>query len=227
VGEGQDAAASSHETALSGRQRAVVEALGDRPRLVAWYLGARAVLSQEENPDRLAQSAHSVRELLEKLPNHFDVPVEKGTFILTDQAKALSQEFDKVMAKSETYQGGEWVGEIDSRLRKFLRRAATFFDNLSTNRPPRSEEAKGFLRATDPSPLPLPGTIEELRIREWNAYRDYFVGVAHHRSTDENEYERWLDLFEDFILTQLVPRTFEDRAEIRTLIEEAEGRAQT
>ncbi|MDE9364229.1 hypothetical protein PZ938_01290 [Luteipulveratus sp. YIM 133132] len=225
MSEGPDSALSSQDTALTGRQRAVVEAFGDRHNLVAWYLGARSVLGQDGNPDRLAQSAHSIRELLEKLPHHFDVPVEKRAFILSERARVLGQSFDKAVAKSKTYEDGKWSGEIDAPLRQFLQRAEDFFGKLAVKRPPRSQEAKGFIRATDPSPLPLPDTIEELRIKEWNAYRDYFISVAHHRSAEPDEFERWLELFEDFILKQLVPRTFEDRAEIRELIEEAEGRA--
>ena len=33
-----------------------------------WYLGALRALSDEHNPDRIPQAAHSLRELLEKLP---------------------------------------------------------------------------------------------------------------------------------------------------------------
>ena len=61
---------------------------------------------------------------------------------------------------------------------------------------------------------------------EWDEYRDFFVGAAHHRGgVTLDEVERWLGTFEDFFLKQLAPPTFESRDEIRRIVEEAEGRA--
>ena len=36
--------------------------------LSQWYLGALYALDNHYNPDRIAQAAHSLRELIEKLP---------------------------------------------------------------------------------------------------------------------------------------------------------------
>jgi hypothetical protein len=42
-------------------------------RLRVMYLGALYVL-RSDNPDRFALGAHSIRELIEKLPDHVDLP---------------------------------------------------------------------------------------------------------------------------------------------------------
>jgi hypothetical protein len=39
------------------------------------YVGALMILSDEANPDRLAMAAHGIRELIEKLPKYFNLPM--------------------------------------------------------------------------------------------------------------------------------------------------------
>ena len=57
---------------LSQRQLEVIQALQSREtekyRLSQWYLGALYALDNYYNPDRISQAAHSLRELMEKLP---------------------------------------------------------------------------------------------------------------------------------------------------------------
>ena len=183
------------EPELTGLQRALVEALGDRTELVTYYLGCRRVLRDELNPDRVAQSAHSIRELLEKSPKYFDVPAVRGARDLKAEANNLSAVWAVAVKKSACQKDGAWEGEIDSTLRKYLLRAANFFEWLREQRPPRVEEARGFLRNTDPSPYPLPDRIEQLRLQEWDIYRVFFVGAAHHHSVELQEYEQWLGRF--------------------------------
>jgi len=210
---------------LTGRQRALVEALGDRTELITFYLGARRVLEDESNPDRLAQAAHSVRELLEKSPKYFDVPGPKGGSNLKSEAKNLDAAWARALKNSHCLDDGKWSGEIDGSLRKFLGKAKKFFEWLNDERPPRVEEARGFLRRTDRGPYPLPDRIESLRLQEWDEYREFFVAAAHHGGVTAEDLDRWIASFEDFLLKQLAPPTFEDRGEIRRIVAEAEGRA--
>jgi len=207
---------------VTGRQLALVEAFGDRPDLTRYYLGARRVLQDETNPDRLAQAAHSVRELLEKLPNYFDVPAEKGDRSLKAEAKNLAVVWDRTVKNSRCYDSERWSGEIDGSLHKFLRKAMEFFKWLGDERPARVDQAREFLRATDASPYRMPVAIERLRLAEWDEYRNFFVGIAHHGTATFDDVEQWLASLEDFLLRQLVPRTFEDRDEIRRIVAEAE-----
>lgn len=210
---------------LSGRQAALVDALGDRDELVTFYLGARRVLQDEANPDRHAQAAHSIRELLEKVPEYFDVPLGSAGRTMKSEAKNLSKSWSGAIKRSACHTNGEWSGAIDGTLLKFLKKAASFFEWLQDERPPRTEQARAFMRKSDPSPQPMPETIEEIRLSEWNAYRDFFVSVAHHRQDAVDEFERWMVECEDFLLKQLAPRTWEDRGAIREIVERAEGRA--
>ena len=62
----------SEPLALTLQQRNVLDALKSNETeecpLSEWYLGALYALDNPYNPDRVAQAAHSLRELLEKLP---------------------------------------------------------------------------------------------------------------------------------------------------------------
>ena len=44
----------------------------DDLKIADWYLGALYALAHQSNPDRIAQAAHSLRELLEKIPRIFE-----------------------------------------------------------------------------------------------------------------------------------------------------------
>ena len=59
---------------MSGQQRGLYEALDEiHQNLADMYLGALTAFSSN-NPDRLAQAAHSLRELIEKLPMYIGIP---------------------------------------------------------------------------------------------------------------------------------------------------------
>ncbi len=61
---------------LNGRQRAVEAALARKSaELVTFYVGALSAVAYEANPDRLAQAAHGMRELMEKFPKYVDVAI--------------------------------------------------------------------------------------------------------------------------------------------------------
>ena len=57
---------------LTPQQEDVLRALqgreNERYPLSQWYLGALYALDNDYNPDRISQSAQSLRELIEKLP---------------------------------------------------------------------------------------------------------------------------------------------------------------
>ena len=62
----------SEPLVLTLKQREVLDTLKDKEtkeyRLSQWYHGALYALNNQHNPDRIAQAAHSLRELIEKLP---------------------------------------------------------------------------------------------------------------------------------------------------------------
>jgi len=63
------------EPELSGQQSTLNHSLGKKDsRLSKMYLGGLFALNQYNNPDKLCLCAHSMRELMEKLPEYLDIP---------------------------------------------------------------------------------------------------------------------------------------------------------
>jgi hypothetical protein len=212
---------------LNGQQRSLYESLVARdPRLATMYLGAVVVLKHGENPDRHAQAAQSIRELIEKLPRYLplDVPVPADSSRLSDKLPPLAAAWEKVVAHPSWSTTKDWSGSIDAVMRRFLKEAREFFEWHKIERPVARKRTAQVLRGLDPTRLPLPGPIEAMRVDEWLEYRDHFTDVAHHRreSTTE-EMDAWIVSLEGFLLDRFRPRTFDDQADIRRIIAEGEN----
>ena len=218
---------------LSGHQLALHNALAKKNKLLAaMYLGALSVYQQSINPDRLALTAHDLRELMEKLPRHLDIPVAtqpvtvKKQPSLIDKVKALVQGWKKAKRNSNCFGNPLWSGKIDGPLQRYLVRLEEFSLWVETNRPTRKQQTGKVIRRLDPQSRPLPPTIEDLRIEEWDQCHDYFEGVSHHnRDATVEEFVRWLDVLESFLLDRLCPRTYDDRSIIDKIIREGEADA--
>jgi len=213
---------------LRSREKALLDALHrEDPRLANMYLGAILVLNQRENPERAVFAAHSARELMEKLPRYRDVPshIEPKTQpSLLSEVRSLAQTWASVV-KGSTGARNRWSGEVDKSLVRFLVAAEKFFAWLNAERPIRIEGVTRLVRQLDPMSDRMPSEIEAIRVREWNACHDFLTAAAHHGSNaNEDDVRAWLEVLERFLLDCLAPRTFEDRAELRAIIREAEGR---
>lgn len=211
---------------LDGRQATLFEALASRSdRLGQIYLGVLSALERGDS-ESLAQSAHSMRELLEKLPTFFDeVPQERVGPTLKQAANTLLDHVERAKRSSRCWSDGKWEGEIDAPLRKLLDKGLeTFSAVVAAAKPPRRAERTALLRRVDASPYPMPQAVEDLRIKEWEAHADFFQRLSHHDITVEIEdFRGRLWRCEQFLLDCLVPRTFDSRAEIAAIIAEVEG----
>jgi len=191
--------------ALSGVGEPLVgECLG------ACYLGALAALAEPRNPDRLAQAAHSIREMMDMLPEAVDVRTEALREKLGNEAAKLEKAW-KGAQTSVCLQGGRWEGEIDRPLKKFLLQAVAFYMWKEEHQPRRRAEFGLVLVELDVSGKPPPKVLQELNVKAWIEMHDYFVTVAHHGDNiDLGEFDGWVDSLERTILNLLSPRTFAD-----------------
>jgi len=200
----------------------MLDALQERDdRLGVMYIGALQVLRQRENPDRFALCAHGIREILEKLPEYLDLPLERKDASLTAKVRELQNAWSKVAREAD---GAEWMTKGVERFLKVV--VAQFFAWFERHQPKRVDRVKKIFRGLDPGAGQLPPPIEDLRLKEWDRFNDYFQDVSHHRVlTTDAEIENWLTALERFLLDRLKPRTFEDHAEIDKLIAEGEADA--
>ena len=138
IGEGASAHGSPEEAVLSGRQRALFQALGKKDQQLAlMYLGALSVLKNMLNPERIAQAAHSLRELLEKLPRILDMPIQAKPPSMMDKIRPLEQTWSKAKTESSCLKTNPHSDVIDKPLRKFLDEVDSFFTWLGSDRPTR------------------------------------------------------------------------------------------
>jgi hypothetical protein len=207
-------------------QERVHEALAERSQeLAGTYLGAVKVFQDKDNPDRLALAAHGLRELIEKIPRYWDIPVRQREEKMGDKVQRLKPSWDSACRVSQCRQVNSWEGEIDKPLQAFLDGVGSFFQWVEENRPRRKEAARNSIRAIDAAQAPPPPQLENENVREWEDIRDFFVNVAHHQSlgvTPETFEERMLQL-ERFLLERLKPQTVEDFGIIDSIIQEGEA----
>lgn len=224
IGEGSNSYGSPDEPVLSGRQRALFQGLGKKDsHLASMYLGALLVLRHTSNPDRIAQAAHALRELLEKLPRILDMPFQAKPPSMMDKIRPLEKTWSKAKTESSGLKTNPRSDIIDTPLRKFLDEAEKFFSWLASDRPTRRQQAAIVVRGLDPLKKALPQTIESLHVEEWDSYRNHFELVSHHQIVEElEEFMKWVDGVERYLLDRLIPRTFDDFAALDAIIGEGE-----
>ena len=107
----------SEPRVLTPWERDISEALRSKETekypLNQWYLGALYALDNHYNPDRIAQAAHSLRELIEKLPR-----VVQGSDVQTETIdfKGMRRSINNRISKDkERYSEGWKNKKIDAR----------------------------------------------------------------------------------------------------------------
>lgn len=212
--------------ALSRVQQRLHDALSERgERLGAMYLGGLQVLQDAANPDRIAQSAHSMRELMEKIGELEPRAAEgsRNTGSMKSRAFNLKSDFEKAKRNSKEYSGelGGWEG-FDGHLRRFLGKVADFFDWIDSDRPLRRELLQRTMVRLDASGRTLPQPLLDRRYRDWKEMVDFFQNTSHHRSSPSlDQFRERIGELEAFLSTVLVPTTFDDLDAIDTLLKES------
>lgn len=215
---------SAPALSLKGHQLALLKALQkiddnhSEPFSIAdMYYGGLSVLADDKNPERNALSAHCFRELIEKLPLTFDIPIPHHSGNMGEKVNILKVNWEKALNESDCNSDNEWKGEIDQPLKQYLDASRDYFQWHKKYRLTRTELPKRLSRKLDPSDDPMPSKLENIEAETWIGYRNYFDGVSHHTLITE-DHPAWIEHFERFLLDRLIPRTFNDQAEIDKII---------
>ena len=123
--------------ALKGRQT-------DEYPLGSWYLGALYALKDEGNPDRVSQAAHSMRELLEKLPRvlHERITVRQPNF--KEDRRRI---YELWSLDREIYKGKWEFKTVNSRFNRTLQEIDNYLEE--NQRPDRKEQIRLALAKID------------------------------------------------------------------------------
>jgi hypothetical protein len=215
---------------LKPQQQELYEALVSRAKPCAsMYLGAIKVLADQENPERFYLAAHSLRELMESIGPHLEVPIvedkrAKGRGKLTEKF----QKIEKLLLKTEQQSGNwnsttrTWSGKIDHITCNLLKEIQTVRAWRGHNEELRRTRADRLALRFDPLHGALPDEIQQHRINEWTDAKDYFTRVAHHASPDE--FEKWLLHLELLLLKGFRAAAKQSLEEIDKIIKDAEGK---
>ncbi|MEV4704647.1 hypothetical protein [Actinoplanes sp. NPDC049316] len=208
---------------LTGQQRALVEALESlETRLKRMYLGSLIALRQAENTERFVQAAHTLREMINLVPESLGFVSSGKQDRLGDKLQKPELKWKGAVDRSKCNSDGQWTGEIDQPLRQALIALDEFFSWKAENRPKRRDELAATLRRMDASGRDVPGPLAAIAASEWDITRDYFISVCHYRKDpEEAEFYAYLDSLERFMLDRLRPRTFADFDVVDQIIEEA------
>ena len=182
----------------------------ERRKFHEWYHGAIQILNST-SPDKIAQAAHSIRELCDALPNRIaEIPEFKNPI---SAAKSLFGA--KFLETKEQYYGKGWMGKI---VNQPLGEVLCGFEKLF-NQPPRTKRFGKALTATDPQADFLSKDWRKERDKTFEELYDFFQNVAHHNHlATENELKDKLELFESLLLNFLTPCTADQQKKLLELM---------
>jgi hypothetical protein len=187
------------------------------------YWGAISVLDVHDNPERLAMSGHSLRELQDRLPRILAVPEASERMKLEDVFPGVADKWESMRDGTDRRtDAGDWQGEIDTRLRRFLQWFDAFVRKFRERNVRMERVSRATLGRLDPGLESVPAETGDEAVRIWLAVRRTFVGFAHHNLVEETVLFDALVRFESLLGDRLYPKTFEKQAQIDSIIREAE-----
>lgn len=192
------------------------------------FEGAIYALNNSANPEALPQTAHSLRELMEKLEIVIGIPVTDKALIdgdgsLGQKTRELRDHWSTAKAKSKCLSGTPPANQIDTPLRKLLGKVGNFFDWVEKNPKFRADKARGVVKGLDPLASMLPQAVQKAQAEEWGGLKDYFVGVSHHDETTLAAMEATIANLERFLHNRIAPVKAKNQNAIEKLIKEVEG----
>lgn len=191
----------------------------DKYRLADWYLGALSSLRNTFNPDRFAQSAHSLRELLEKIPRALQT---EQAGITGDELKNKRRALRAALEREKTNFPAGWENQpITAELSNVLSEFEQYFELCE--RPDRKDQVFASLTRLDPMIKTLPEQLRrekrERYVRLWNALE----GIAHHgRRKTEEEFREYVLQVEELVLDLMAPVSAEDQHLLAQIIAEGD-----
>jgi hypothetical protein len=216
---------------LSARQETLVlelRKISMDPDLASMFLGACHAIRDQSNPDYLAQAAHSLRELMEKLEGVRGLPVAdpavaEANGTLGVKTRELHDQWKIAQQKSQCFAGRPPANQIDEPLRKLHRQITEFFKWVTNNPKLRSDKPRQLIKGLDPLAGSLPQNIQDAQAKEWEGINQYFQGVAHHNlETAWPQFEATMAALEVFLHSRLAPIKAQHQRDLQNLIGEVE-----
>ena len=209
----------SEPLVLTSKQRDVLEVLQSKQTekypLSDWYIGALYALDNHYNPDRVAQAAHSLRELLEKLPRVVHGSEGQSSASLFHNMRRNIN--DSILKAKNRYPEG-WRGKhIDKRLAKALTEIERYLE--LNQQPTRRKQIQQTIATTDPMVDRLDSDIQTAKRNQlfnlWKVLEEF----AHHKSNpDIAKFNKCLEELENIVFDLLASVTEQDQKGIQAIL---------
>ncbi len=188
----------------------------ERYPLSQWYLGALYALDNHFNPDRISQAAHSLRELVEKLPRVItESDLQVDSYNIPENRRDVAV---RIANDRQRYPEG-WEGKlIDPILGETIEKASIYFER--SQQPSRRDQVQMAVVGIDPLANQFDAKI--LTSKRDGIYRIWqrFEKFTHHGGPPVvKEFTDCLELLEIAVLDLLAPITAQDQQEIRSILE--------
>jgi hypothetical protein len=207
--------------ALTPRQQRLFDALvsrevggGENPgKLARMYLGAVLVRNQVANLDAIPLAGHGLRELMEKLTRHLDVP--------NAYVAGLVGKVEELVRKRQAFTGAPAEAR-DAKQAEFVDCAEKLADWFPERHTPRKKWGSEVIDRLDPRSGTLPSPVKQPHIDLWNRCHKTFEDAAHHGSVPADVFDEHLRLLEDFLLERFKPPAVENQRAIEDIVREGE-----
>jgi hypothetical protein len=206
---------------LEPRQEEIWRALSAKSSkkypLADCYLGAIAALRNPFNPDRIAQAAHSLRELLEKIPRAFKT-VEFG--VTGDQLKKKREALRAAFIAEKAKFSGGWKDKaITQGLQGVLQGIDEYFDLNA--RPDRREQVFAGLTRLDPMLQTLPVQLRQEKRQRYFELWARLEGFAHHGGKKkEDDFTDCVVDVENLVVELIAPVSADDQTLLSEILAE-------
>ena len=207
----------------TAEQKALVACLARRSeKLARIYDGGLRVFYDDENPSRFPLAAHSMRELIEKIPlltEGEQLPTGDG---MKNRIEPVRQAF--LAVRVQGFGETSPLDAVDGAVRAVLGELGRFFEWLEDYRPQAEKRtAETLTRLSGPGQA-LPVDISENEVAGWMEADTYFKMVAHNRQDGVNrdEFVHHMTLIEGILLHRLQPTAVEDLDALDALVREGE-----
>jgi len=209
---------------ITNRQESLISALElKEQKLSKMFIGVLISLQSPNNPEYLVHAAHSLRELMEKLPRYIDVQTA-NKFDIKGRINVLLPSWKDVIKKwSENIERNHFEKPIDKTLSDFISKCQCFFCDYEKYSPSKQKEFEDTISALDGAEICLPKPLLKLEANKWKEIYTFFQGVAHHgKTTDILEFGQWLSAFERILSEKMIQPTFEVQDTLDDIIKRGE-----
>lgn len=207
---------------LTGRQRSLYERLTNHEQnLGAMYAGAVMVI-ESSSPDRIAQSAHSARELIQALMRDTAPAVPKGVGNPRDKGLELADVWQAFKTGTGLQPKALLDRPADGQMLQIFIKVDEYVEASSHHKTKRRKQVERALPVLGLSDTTSPEPLKEADTKEWKGLWDFFERATHHGSVREDEFRGRLAELES-LLMRWIPETFADLDELDALMSGGEG----